>query len=129
MKGLEVPIEAQNGRLITVAGEDQLKKILMLNLSNCDSANPFQDLGLDPGIVFRLDDPDTRALIRSQIVALFKRFEREGRARLANGSPSFVSDPATQTLMADVRYINLETTTEVEMRLIFESSLGGVAHQ
>ena len=84
MKGLEVPIEAQNGRLMTVAGEDQLKKILMLNLSNCDSANPFQDLGLDPGIVFRLDDPDTRALIRSQIVTLFKRFEREGRARLAN---------------------------------------------
>lgn len=129
MKGLQVPFQAINGRLATSSGEDQLQKILALNLSDCSSANPFQDLGIDPSIVFRINDPDTRGLIRARIIQVFKRFETEGRAKLSDGYPLFLMDSQTQTLMADVKYINLETATDVELRLIFGSALGGVAHQ
>lgn len=127
MRGLAVPISGQGGRIATVSGEDQLRKIIILNLSDCDSANPFQDLGLGSEIIFDIDSPATQGRIRARIMQVFQRLEQADRARLSPGYPIFRSDPDRQELVADVRYVNLETTDEEELAVSYATALSGVA--
>jgi len=127
MKGLRIPIQASAGRLETVRGEDQLRKVIVLNLSDCESSNPFQDIGIGSAMVFDVDDPTTRARISRNIATLFKRLEREGRARLSQGYPIFTADQVSQELHCEVRYVNLETTREEEISILYATALSGVA--
>jgi hypothetical protein len=107
---------------VLVEGEEQLKKIIFLALSDCSSDNPFQDLGMDPDIVFANNDGETQARLNHRIVERFQRFEVEGRAKLAPSYPRFSADERSQELVVDVRYVNLETTSEEELSLTFDVS-------
>lgn len=81
----------------------------MLNLSDLDSANPFQevDLGLGADMVFAVGSDKLRAEVRRRINVLFRRLQLQDRARL-DGSPQFTSDSQNQELTVDINYINLE---------------------
>jgi hypothetical protein len=123
--GLALPVAVQQGRAAIVQGEAQLKKVIFLALMPCPSANPFQDLGLEPDLVFSINDEATEALVNRRIDDAFRRFEAEGRARLADGYPQFSIDSATQELIADIKYVNLETTSEEELSVAFDAGGSG----
>jgi hypothetical protein len=124
MTGIALPISVVKGRLQLTDGEDQLKKIIFLGLSDCDSANPFQDLGIDTTVVFSIADEDTKARVRRRIVTVFDNLKAQGRARLASGSPAFSVDSETQELIAEIEYVNMETTAVDELRLAYPSNGG-----
>jgi hypothetical protein len=115
-QGLAIPIYPIQGRAALETDSRQLQKILMLQLSDCENANPFnQDVGIDGGIVFQTNDAALQALIRARIVETFRTAERAGRAKLVNGFPTFSEDSETQELTCSVRYVNLETEQEEDM--------------
>ncbi len=115
--GIAWPFQAVNGKVKTVTGEEQLKKLIMIRLMDCDSANPFVDLGIGSDMVFAIDSEETRNILRLRIAEIFAHFERQGRAKLAPGFPIFTSDRNQQELHADVRYINLETALPEELTI------------
>jgi hypothetical protein len=117
--GLALPVGAQQGRASLASGEDQLQKILLTALADCDNENPYQQgLGIDTSVVFDINDYETQAYIRRHISEVFSRFEAEGRARLQSGSPNFAIDSETQELVATINYVNLKTNLpgDIELR-------------
>ena len=71
-QGLNVPVgTGVYGRTFLVSGSEQLRKLMSLAFRDCDSENPFQDLGLDQSIIFSINDPLTwnRAKIDLQLIA------------------------------------------------------------
>lgn len=126
MRGLAVPVRVNiSGQLTMVDGEDQLKKIIMLNLADGTSENPFQELGVATGVVFGVSDQRLLAVVRQRISRLFQRLRAEGRARLAPGYPKFSVNSAAQELIADIHYQNLETEMEEDLSLAFGGALSG----
>lgn len=113
--GLALPVRTLNGRAVLSVGEDQLKKIIMTCIADCDSANPYQELGIDTAIVFTLNDDQTKAYARRRITDAFKRLEAEGRARL-NGAPKFDMETSGE-LTCTISYFNMETTLAEDITL------------
>lgn len=118
--GLAIPFAADGrGRLALVSGNGQLEKIITLNLSDLDSANPFQgEIGLDAGLVFAIASTRLRADIKRRINSLFRRLQLQDRARL-DGAPSFINDSTLQEMTVDIKYINLEENKPGEVGLKF----------
>jgi hypothetical protein len=121
-QGLTLPVQAAKGRAVLDQGDDELRKVIMIALSDCDSANPFQDLGLDPSDVFAINDEVTQAEIRQRIAVAFKRFEAEGLARLLPGYPKFGVNSVAQELISELKYQNLETTLTEDLSLAWTGS-------
>lgn len=113
--GLSLPIRCVNGRAAIDVGEDQLKKIIMLTIADCDSDNPYQELGLEPNIVFAVNDTQVRSYARQRIIEAFKRLQSEGRAELLDEAPTFTD--ADGELVCSIKYVNLETTLAEELIL------------
>lgn len=121
--GLALPFAADGrGRLALVSGNDQLEKIIGLNLSDLDSSNPFQgDIGLGSDVVFAVASVKLRADLNRRINLLFRRLQLQDRARLS-GRPEFTTDSATQELSVDIKYINLEENKAGQIGLKFSLS-------
>lgn len=115
--GISLPIRVANGRLVKDSGETQLKKIISLALADCESGNPFQELGVDPAVIFSLNREEVRAYAKRRVIEVFKRLQAEGRATILSGYPVFKQE-AEGELVCEIKYINLETTAaeELEMR-------------
>ncbi len=118
--GLAIPFNADGrGRLAMVSGNAQLEKIIILNLSDLDSANPFQgEIGLGADMVFAIASTKLRADIKRRINALFRRLQLQDRARL-EGAPTFTPDPILNEMTVDVTYINLEENKPGDVGLKF----------
>lgn len=125
--GLAVPFQTKQGRLVRLTGEDQLRKIILLSLSDCESSNPFQDLGIGIQAIFNVDGPEVRFSVANRIQAAFKRLNTQGRATLSPGYPKFEVNRSQQELVVYVRYINIETTTTNEMAIVYGGALSGQA--
>lgn len=121
-QGLTLPVQVSKGRAVYDRGDAQLRKVIMVALSDCDSLNPFQDLGLDPTDVFAINDEITQAEIRQRIAIAFRRFEAEGTARLLQGYPKFAINSDTQELISELKYQNLETTLTDELALAWSDA-------
>lgn len=121
--GLAIPFAADGrGRLALVSGNDQLEKIIILNLSDLDSANPFQgDIGIGAEMVFSIASTKLRAEVKRRISMLFRRLQLQDRARL-DGAPAFSQDSKTQELTVEIKYINLEENKPGEVGLTFSLS-------
>jgi hypothetical protein len=117
--GLSLPIRARAGRAVLATGEEQLKKIIFLSLCDCSSSNPFQDLGVPLTVIFSNQDDDTRARVERRVRERFAQLESDERARLADGYPQFTEGEDGE-LLCDIRYVNLETTSEEELNLAFD---------
>ena len=102
-----------------MSGDEQLRKIIMLGLSDCDSANPFQDLGLTPDMVFQNQTPELEARIRRRVQDVFRALESQHRARLTDETLAFERLPATQELVLPIRYLNLETNESADVPVAF----------
>lgn len=125
--GIDVPVASDGrGRLALTSGNEQLSKLISLNLADLESANPFQqDLGLGPDVVFSVGDEKLRLEMRRRIRALFRRLQLADRARLAK-EPTFSQDSEKQELTVDIDYINIEEDKPGTMALGFSAlSTGG----
>lgn len=118
--GIAIPFAADGrGRLALTSGNGQLEKIIILNLSDLESANPFQgEIGIGADMVFAVSSVKLRADIKRRIAKLFRRLQLQDRARL-DGQPVFTSDSANQELTVDIKYINLEEDKPGEVGLTF----------
>lgn len=109
--GLRLPLGVdERGGAALEEGDEQLSKIISIALAPCDSANPFQDLGIDEAVIFDLASPRTQARLKSRIERVFRRLEAEKRAKLK----SLRFEPAEGELIAKITYINLESDEEKE---------------
>jgi hypothetical protein len=120
-QGLAIPVCADGrGRFSLVSGDLQLQKLIILNLSDCESYNPFQDgeIGIGSGMVFAVASDKLRADVRSKIALLFRRLQLQDRARLL-GRPKFTTDPSNQEVTVDFEYLNLEENKKGDMSLKF----------
>lgn len=118
--GIAIPFAADGrGRLALVSGNAQLEKIITLNLSDLESANPFHgDIGLGANMVFAIASTQLRADVRRRINVLFRRLQLQDRARLS-GAPAFTVDSKLQEMTVDINYINLEENKPGEVGLKF----------
>jgi hypothetical protein len=105
--GIAIPFSADGrGRLALCSGPAQLRKIIIQNLSDCESLNPFQDLGIGAEMVFAINSTKLRQDIKRKINELFKRLQLADRARL-NGPPTFKEDLKLMNLEVSINYIDL----------------------
>lgn len=109
--GLSLPLAAINGRAaLETSDSKQLLKIIMIECGDCENVNPFNnDVGLDGGVVFQINDAALQALVRARIASVFATKNKQGRARLVDGYPIFEQDSKAQDLICSVRYLDLET--------------------
>ena len=107
--GIALPFSTDGrGRLARTAGEGQLSKVILLNLMDLESANPFQDdLGLGAFMIFAVNNEDLHTELRRRINELFRRLQLQDRAKLAR-PPSFQTNIAEQELEMNISYVNLE---------------------
>lgn len=127
--GLAFPFQSNGrGRLKLVSSEEQLRKIIGLNLSDLSSGNPFQeaDLGLGSDAIFAIGDESLQAELRRRIQFLFRRLLLQNRAKLL-GSPVFMMKSETQELEVVVKYLNLEENREDEVGITFSAGRAGSA--
>lgn len=126
--GLAFPVSADGrGRLALVSGNKQLEKIIWLNLSDLDSANPFQgDIGLGADMVFAVASVRLQADVIRKISMLFRRLMLDDRARL-EGSPTFTTDTVLNEMTVDINYVNLEEDKPGQLGIKFslEQSAAG----
>lgn len=119
--GISLPFAAdKNGRLVLSSGEVQLSKVILLNLSDCDSRNPFQDLGLGNDFIFGMNDEAIQAELRRRINLLFRRLQLKERARLLQ-PPVFTVLSETQELDCTIVYLNMEENKEEDVTVRFST--------
>lgn len=117
--GMSVPIAVdQAGGALLDEGGDQILKLLMLALTNCESANPFQNLGLPEDIIFRINDPIVEAEVALAIENVFKTFETAKRARLVK-APEFTRRVEGE-LEVRIDWVDLEETRRQSNTFIIE---------
>jgi hypothetical protein len=119
-KGLRVPVGVDNkGGSMTVEGDDDLLKVIMLALSDNDNENAFQqDIGLSQDAVFAIARPDFRARVLTQLFRIFAIFERFKLAKLNRASLAWErTSEGEQTLSFE--FVNLESDTTITFRRAF----------
>lgn len=116
--GIAIPVSSDGrGRMALVSGENQLRKLILLNMMDLESANPFQgDIGIGASMIFQNDTPLLQAELRRRISVLFRRLQLQDRAKLSR-AVSFTSKPETQDLEAEISYVNLEENKPFDVQL------------
>lgn len=124
--GLAIPVGITSaGRARLSTGDEQLVKIIGTHLSNADSENPFQQIGIS-GIVFGINDKRVQPLIRHRLGTLFGRLKAEGRAELDEGSIRFENIPDEGELELFFKYLNLRTNETEDFRGFVDRASGRV---
>lgn len=120
--GLTLPFQANGRRRLRVSGgNEQLRKIILLNLGDLESENPFQDdLGLGGDLIFAVNNEELRSDLKLRIDALFRRLLVEDRAKLRK-EPTFEIFQEAQELVVNIEYINIEENRAEEIELNFSS--------
>lgn len=107
-QGWAVPVGVGlNGRSRVTTGDDQLMKLLTLAFSPCDSANPFQTLGLTRAHLFDLNDPTTWGILRVELVQIAAAFSDRILVRMEDISLEANIDEAY--IEASITYTDLDT--------------------
>jgi len=115
--GLSLPLRVnKGGGAKKDADGDQLHKLIILALQEGDDSNPFQDLGLDPKMVFRINDDASKFDIEEEILRVLKPLS--GRMKILD--PGIVLNPVYEggqpeaEMHVSFEYINLETGKSTE---------------
>lgn len=113
--GMMVPAQpGQDGGFKLVAGDDYLFQLISVLASDCDSDNPFLNIGLGLGAVFQnLSDPGWQAQQNQKIRDVFQDLQRAQIAKLL--SVDFVPGLQPGEMTATVRYLSIETGREREL--------------
>jgi|GEM_PF-5995390 len=122
--GLSVPVYVNKGGGAQMQKEEnQLDKLVVLALQEGEDDNPFQELGLDPRIIYRVNDDAAKFDARDDIENILKSFKN----RLELGPDGVVinkEDNTQQTeegeLHVSFEYINLDVNEAKEFAAPFE---------
>ena len=123
-KGLRIPVGVgPNGGAALVSGDSNDSKIIKVSLGSDENENAFQqDISLGLGMVFDLNDPTMRAKILRRVYKIFEEFRVQKRFRLKKETIKWSEDSATQELIIEFKYVNLESDEEVLFRRSFTST-------
>ena len=74
-KGLAIPVSAnKGGGALVEREENQLDKLVVSALQEGDDANPFQDVGLSPRVIFRINDDGAKFDAIDEIKRVLRSF-------------------------------------------------------
>jgi len=124
MKGLRIPVGVgPSGGAALVEGDENDAKIIKLSLGSDENENAFQqNIALDQGMVFDLNDPTIRLKIIRRIEKIFDIFKRQKRFKLFKNSIKWSENAYKQELILKFKYLNLESDEEVNFTRTFTSA-------
>jgi hypothetical protein len=117
-KGLAMPLGiSKSGGAKVEKEESQLDKLVILALEEGEDDNPFQELGLPPRVVYRVNDTSSLFDVKSEIEDLLKR-SFQGRLKLVSEGV-VIEESKNDTNKEGERnvsfeYINLDVNQERE---------------
>lgn len=106
-KGFSIPVGVDKSGGASLEDDPlHLSTILQSALSLGEDDNPFQNLGLDPQIIFAVNDPAAQARAKNSVERILRKYS--DRVRLDTSVPmSFSKDG--EHLRCEFSYINLDT--------------------
>lgn len=117
-KGIELPIQIVNGRIKLLSGDDYIEQLILVALGECDSDNPFQDLGLGEFMIFAINAEAIEGEIRQKVRAIFSSFERDRLAKLPSASARSIRfEQKGEEKVMYLDYVNLETGERRELEV------------
>ena len=106
--GLKMPVGVTSAGGAALLDEpDELRKLVILAISEGEDDNPFQQLGIDMRIIFAQNDPSAVALARSSITAILNKFDE--RLALDSSVPIQFNIEENGELRVQFRYVNLDS--------------------
>lgn len=110
--GLRMPVGVDaSGGAALAAGDEQNNKIIKVALSDCDSENAFQDIGLGVWMIYEIDSPEVQARALNIIRRIFRQFRAEQRFKLLERTIRFVKSTEGETDL-EFKYLDIESDQE-----------------
>lgn len=115
--GLRVPFGVSiDGRVALESGSRELINVLKLALSSGEDDNPFQNLGINEEMIFDINDPSSRGLLRSYVRRILSKFS--DRISLDTSQPIDLTQNEDNILSVSFRFVNLETSEVTDFNTI-----------
>ena len=125
-KDLKIPITlGPKGQAEPIEGSDLTRQLLLIALRECESDNPFQNLGVDEKFIFEGDALALRSRLELKVADVFDTFERARLAKLATGEEMEIIKLESGVLEMRIKYIDLETGKQNEL---LARNAGGLTH-
>lgn len=117
--GLKIPVgvNRSGGAAIETDSRAELRKLLVLALSEGGDDNPFQNLGLSPNLVFQIKDAAFRSQAQREIERVIAQFP-ERVALLPDEGITFEEEVEGEVTV-NFKYIDLEFNTVEEFTKTF----------
>lgn len=114
--GLRMPVGVDGtGGAALSSGDAQNQKIIKIALSDCDSDNAFQDIGLGNWMIFEIDAPEVQARALNFIRRIFRQFRAEQRYKLLERTIQFTKTTEGE-LDLEFKYLDIESDQESTFR-------------
>jgi len=116
-QGIAFPFRASPRKGVELSeGPEYIRHLVLVALGDCDSDNPYQDLGIGNAVIFRnLSNPAVQGWVTRKVRDIFRTFEAEELARLH--TLDFEGSVDDGDLTALITYVDLETNTPNELRV------------
>lgn len=110
-KGIHVVFQANGkGGLRVVDGDTHIMNLALVALLDCQSANPFQQLGISEGMIFENPDNELFNDLKDSVRDIFERFRISKLAKLQDRPDNLsITQTADGEWNMKVFIINLET--------------------
>lgn len=107
--GLKLPVtvDKSGGAAVELNESEQTKKLLRLALSIDDDDNPYQDVGLNQELIFKVKDPTVRAKAERKINQVLQRFA--DRITISPDQPITFKDTNEGEIEVSFSYVDLLT--------------------
>ena len=117
--GLKIPVgvDKSGGAAIETNSQEQLKKLVILALSEGGDDNPFHDLGLAPNLIFQIKDSAFRAQAQREIERVLAQFPE--RVSMIPNEPITFEEDVEGEVSVNFKYIELEKNTVEEFSTTF----------
>ncbi len=116
MAGLKLPVSVNKsgGLSVNTDEAEHTKQLLMTAFGESNDDNPFQDAGMDQGMIFSIDSPGFRARAEKAVMAVIAKFS--DRIKLASSAPMTLTRNDDQEVILSFEYIDLQTDSVQEFR-------------
>jgi len=117
--GLKIPVgvDKSGGARVETSVVDQKKKLLELAFSERGDDNPFQILGLDPGLIFSLKDAAFRGRAKLEVERILGNFQ--GLIELSPTDPIEFNFDNEGEVELSFKYVDLEVDKVEEFKTSF----------
>ena len=123
--GLALPVGVTtSGGAKLVGGDENDRKIITLALGSGWSENAFQqEIALGQDMIFQINDPTVRAMIKRRLITIFRDFQAQNRYRLLLNTLKWTE--GNQELTLEFKYANLEADEVKDYIIKFTAGGGG----